>query len=113
MCMPAALHATSPTSKKSYNNSAGDEIFHLTYLYSDISTERLHWHDGNNSMRQVCSYASVRPQPEEHFSRHLTPKTPVLLVEATKGAQLNAEAQCAFFGLESEGAGEATSIMVF
>lgn len=93
MCMPAALHATSPTSKKSYNHPAGDEIFHFPYLYSDISTELLHWHDGNKSVHQVCSYASVRPQPEEHFSRHLASKN----LKVPKGAQLNPEIQCAFW----------------
>jgi len=48
--MPAALHATSPTSKKPYNHSAGEEIFHFTYLYRDISSELLHLHNGNNSV---------------------------------------------------------------
>lgn len=95
MCMPAALHATSPTSKKPYNHSTGDEIFHFTYLYRDISSELLHLHNGNNPMCQLCFYTSVRPQPEEHVSRHLTLRKSVSLVKITKRALVKLEAECA------------------
>lgn len=43
MCMPATLHATSPNSEKPYSRLAGDEIFHFTYLYRDISSKLLHF----------------------------------------------------------------------
>lgn len=56
MCMPAALHATSPSSKKPYNHSAGDEIFHFIYLYRDISSELLCFHNSKNSVCHISSY---------------------------------------------------------
>lgn len=87
MCVPAALHATSPTSKNPYNHSAGDEIFHCTYLYRDNSSELLHCTTATASVPGLLLHFCKTPT-RGGLQQTFTSRALLLLVLVTKVAQL-------------------------